>query len=111
MFIPKVIEINHEWNDAHKKSVARSQEAERRTKGVERELRVEVEENAKLVELVDRLEKDLESQKKYGIRRMTSVEEVCTKDDIEALKIQVGHFEKYCHFVNSVDACWCGIRP
>ena len=50
---------------------------------------MEVTENSRLIELVNKLESDLRDPKRNGYIRINSLEEVCNKDDIEALKLQV----------------------
>ena len=81
--------MNHQWNEAYKRAIARNHEAEKRSRRLEAELKLEVEENARLIGLVNTLQSDLKSHGRNGYQRINSIEEVCTKDDVEALKLQV----------------------
>ena len=84
--------MNHQWNEAYKRSVARIHEAEKRSRRLEAELKLEVEENGRLIGLVNSLQNDLKGQGRNGYQRVKSIEEVCTKDDVEALKLQVSTY-------------------
>jgi len=85
--------VNHQWNEAYKRSVARIHEAEKRSRRLEAELKLEVEENGRLIGLVNSLQNDLKGQGRNGYQRVKSIEEVCTKDDVEALKLQMLTFQ------------------
>ena len=80
--------MNHQWNDTFQRAANRYHEAEKRCRRLEDELKTETEENSVLKELIQKLENDLKSSQKHSYSRSSS-REICSKDDVEALKMQV----------------------
>ena len=80
--------MNHQWNSSYQRLLKRFSEMDRNVKKLEEQLKVETEENNQLKDLVNKLENDLGDYSRQ-FARLSSLEEVCSKDDVEALKIQV----------------------
>eukprot|EP00795_Rhopilema_esculentum_P005446 gene5446-621_t len=86
--LQEAIAVNHQWNSSYQRLLKRFTEMDRKVKKLEEQLKVETEENNQLKDLVNKLENDFgDYSRQYA--RLSSLEEVCSKDDVEALKIQL----------------------